>query len=277
MNELEFQVNDFFERKRVSLKRWEKLLAEGWDRIGKSFLRRRFYYSDYGTTKLECMPLRYNLTIPFEFTKKQKKILAKNQDLKTIIRPLQLDDEQLALFDAWEEYRFQSYSSIHSWIVSETIPFPSYQVCVYDKDRLIAVSYFDIAGKTQYSTIAAYLPEESHRNLGYFTLFKEIEFALQNKRKYHHPGYAYYNNPVFDYKKTIPNAEGYCWIEKRWIPLPILQKNYEARLAQANKSDAETNRENSLPPKSENERLLKSEQEGVETLVSILNMLSNIH
>ncbi len=214
------QEYEGFERKRVALLRWEKLLAEGWDRVGNSFFRQRFYYDlKFPNGRAECMPLRYNLTSPVEFTKDQQKILRKNKDLTTIIRPLLFDDAQYALFERWETYRFGQGTHLNIWVVGEQEPFRSHQVCVYDKDRLVAVSYFDVARRAQYSTVAGYEPDERPRNLGTFTLLKEIEYAMQNKRHYHHPGYAYFDYKAFDYKKKLPNPEYFSWNTKNWIPL----------------------------------------------------------
>jgi arginine-tRNA-protein transferase len=221
-----YDIEEFnaFTRKKVSLLRWEKLLAEGWDRVGNGFFRQRYYYDpkfpNFG--RAECMPLRYNLTLPFRFNKNQQKILRRNEDLKTIIRPLTLDDEQFALFDRWEGDRFGLGTPLEVWVVSEEQPFHTHQVCVYQHDTLVAVSYFDIAHKAQYSTIAAYEPTEQARNLGTFTLLKEIEYALKHKRKYHHPGYAYFDYKGFDYKKRIANAEYFSWLTKEWKTLKEL-------------------------------------------------------
>lgn len=217
-----FSLEDFkwFERKRVSLKRWENLLAEGWDRVGIHFFRYRYYFDNkFENGMAECMPLRYNLTLPFRFRKSQEKILRKNADLRTVIRPLKLEDEQFELFERWESHRLGNGTPLNTWVVNEMHPFPTFQICVYHHDALIAISYFDIAGKTQYSTTAAFEPNEQHRSLGTFTLLKEVEYALLHKRRFHHPGYAYFDYTGFDYKKKIPNAEYFSWLSKTWKPL----------------------------------------------------------
>lgn len=214
------QFYESFESRRLTLTAWENFLSEGWDRVGCSFFRQRYYYdAKFLNNKAECMPLRYNLTLPIRFSKNHLKVLRKNEDLKTIVRPLRLDDEQYRLFERWENTRFGINSSLNTWVVGEQIPFRSHQVCVYKQDKLIAVSYFDIAHKTQYSTVAGYEPDEIKRNLGTFTLLKEIEHAIQKKRNFHHPGYAYYDHTGFDYKKKFPNPEYFSWLAFEWRPL----------------------------------------------------------
>jgi len=214
------QEYEAFERTRVTHILWQRLLQEGWDRVGTSFFRQRYYYDQkFPDGRAECMPMRYNLTKPFVFNKNQQKVLKQNEDLKTIIRPLSLDDAQYALFERWEQARFGMGTPLSIWVVGEKMPFRSHQVLVYDQDKLVAVSYFDIAYKAQYSTVAGYEPDESHRNLGTFTLLKEIQYAIANKRDYHHPGYAYFNYTAFDYKKRFCNAEYFSWFTKEWKPL----------------------------------------------------------
>ena len=217
---IDMQFYEAFDSRRVTLKEWERLLGEGWDRVGTGFFRQRYYYDKkFPNSKAECMPLRYNLTKPFVLSKSQQKVLRQNEDLKTIIRPLQLDDEQYELFERWEASRFDVGSPLRTWVAGEKVPFRSHQVCVYKHDRLIAISYFDIVRKAQYSTVAGYDPDEMKRSLGTFTLLKEIELALQKNRHYHHPGYAYFDYTAFDYKKRFPNPEYFSWLAFEWRPL----------------------------------------------------------
>lgn len=217
---LDMQFYEAFDSRRLSLKRWQELLGEGWDRVGTGFFRQRFFYDNkFPTGRAECMPVRYNLTQPVKFNKNQQKIIRQNEDLKLIIQPVTFDDEQYALFDKWESTRFGLGSDLHVWVVSDKIPFRTHQTRVYRLDKLVAVSFFDIAHKSQYSTVAAYDPDEMNRNLGTFTLLKEIEFGMKKKRHFHHPGYAYYNYGAFDYKKQFPNPEYFSWYSFSWKPL----------------------------------------------------------
>lgn len=217
---LDLQFYEAFDSRRVTLKHWQQLLGEGWDRVGTGFFRQRYFYDrKFPNDRAECMPLRYNIAQSTTFNKHQRKVFRQNEDLKVVIRNVQFDDEQYALFDKWEAMRFGLGSNLRIWVVSEKVPFPTYQVCVYKLDKLVAVSYFDIAHKAQYSTVAAYDPDEMQRNLGTYTLLKEIEHGLKKKKHFHHPGYAYYDYDAFDYKKQFPNPEYFSWLSFDWKPL----------------------------------------------------------
>lgn len=217
---IDFQHYEAFDSRRVSLKKWQQLLSEGWDRVGTGFFKQRFFYDNkFPNGRAECMPVRYNLRQPVKFTKNQLKVLRQNEDLRVIIRPVEFENEQYHLFNKWESTRFGLGSDLHVWVVGEKVPFRSHQVCAYKHDKLLAVSFFDIAHRAQYSTVAAYDPDEMQRNLGTFTLLKEIEHAMSKKRYYHHPGYAYYNYGAFDYKKQFPNPEYFSWWAGEWKPL----------------------------------------------------------
>ena len=220
--------NEQFDREYLSLTDWETLLRAGWDRVGQHFFHRRFDYfempflTETVITQLELMPLRYKLT-GFAFTKSQRAVLKRNADLTCIYRPTKLTEEKLALFNKWYFARFGFNSSLFTWVSPENKPFPTYEVCYYKGDKLIACSFFDITRTCQYSTAAMYDPDESHRSLGTLTLLGEIEFGVLHGKKYHFPGHAYVARSVYDYKKRFNNLQAFNWETKRWRSLQRLK------------------------------------------------------
>lgn len=222
-------INEFLIRDKLSLTDWEKLLLNGWDRVGEHFFHRRFdYYSipfvgDDVIVSMQLLPLRYRLFPNFSFTKSQRGNIRRNDDLVKIYRPAVITDEKLALFDAWYAQRFNRVANIETWVSGNQKPFPMYELCLYKLDRLVACSFFDITPNLQYSTTAFYHPEEMKRSLGTFTLLCEIKHGLQHHKKYHYPGHAYNQSSMYDYKKKINHAEHYDWDTKIWLPLERLK------------------------------------------------------
>jgi leucyl-tRNA---protein transferase len=218
-------VNEYFYREIFSLEDWELFLNVGWDRIGDYFFHRRYDFSQilflpegmYFRSQL--LPLRYNLNENFRFSKSQRVILKKNEDLRRIYQPTQITEEKLDLFKKWYNYRFKKEASIFTWVNNVEKPFPTYEVSFYKGEKLIACSFFDVLSKCQYSTTAMFDPEEKHRSLGTLTLLAEIEFALFNNKKYHYPGHAYMTPSVYDYKKRFHNMEGFDWDLGTWVPV----------------------------------------------------------
>ncbi|NJN35623.1 MAG: hypothetical protein HC817_16530 [Saprospiraceae bacterium] len=87
---------------------------------------------------------------------------------------------------------------------------------IFKDDRLVAVSYFDVTYLAQYSTLAFYEPTESRRSLGILTMMLEILHGLKNKKNFHYPGHAYYEQSIYEYKKQFHNTEYYNWEVEDW-------------------------------------------------------------
>jgi hypothetical protein len=185
---MDFDDNEYHEK--LSLREWGARMTQGWDRVGTNFSRTRYQYFGAhlphplsmnpanaafftaevweqiqlwrGPALYERMPLRYKMK-GFEFSKSQRAILRRNSDLTCIIRPCELTEEKHQLFIDWHKYRFGYPRNIHTWVASDTSPFRSNEISVYDKDKLIACSFFDTTPSGQYSTIACYDPNERKR------------------------------------------------------------------------------------------------------------------
>ncbi|MEY4926126.1 MAG: hypothetical protein RI894_562 [Bacteroidota bacterium] len=209
--------NDSERHERLTLKEWGVRLTQGWDRVGTNFFRIRYqYYLNPDLVSYERMPLRYKLN-GFEFTKSQQAVLRKNADLTYLVRPCIIDEAKYHLFQDWYKQRFGSSESIYKWVDDRTRPFRSQEIAVYDKDKLIACSFFDNTPKAQYSTIACFDPNEHKRSLGIFTLLLEIENAAKKQKIAHYPGHAFVENSMYDYKKKFNNIEYFDWETQKWL------------------------------------------------------------
>jgi leucyl-tRNA---protein transferase len=221
-------VNEYFYRDTFSLEDWEMFLSVGWDRIGDYFFHRRYDFSqipflpDGMYFRSQLLPLRYNLNQKFTFSKSQRIILKRNEDLRRVYQHTQITAEKLDLFQRWYAFRFKKEASLATWVSNEGKPFPTYEVCFYKGEKLVACSFFDLMKRSQYSTTAMFDPDEKHRSLGTLTLLGEIEFGLLHNKKYHYPGHAYLNSSMYDYKKRFNNMEGWDWDLQEWVPVARL-------------------------------------------------------
>jgi arginyl-tRNA--protein-N-Asp/Glu arginylyltransferase len=204
----------------IAVQTWESLLEEGHDRLGTLVRRAQFAYDD-AIGYAQRMPLRYNLKPnfgQFEFSKSQRKLLRDNAGLEFRFAVAVDSDEKLALFERWYMARFGHPESLSIWFKQDA-PIRSYDLLVYKYDKLIACSNFDITDNVQYSNIAFYEPDEKQLNLGTWTMLKEIDLGLRNRKLIHYPGYAYMESSKFNYKKNFPNVEFYDWYSKSWKAL----------------------------------------------------------
>ncbi|MDQ3633185.1 MAG: arginine-tRNA-protein transferase [Acidobacteriota bacterium] len=212
MNLAEFNlINEEFYASKVTPRELDFLLAEGWRHFGQHFYR---YNLGFLRDKFRfVIPLRIRLA-DFKFSKSQRRILNKNKNLQTVIRPIEFDDEKLKLFER-HKLRFNHGipASIYNFLDVDAaeIPCEAVEVCVYDKDKLLAVSFLDV-GETSVSSIYGMFElNESKRSLGILTMMLEIRYAIENEKTFYYQGYAYEGDSFYDYKKRFKALERYDW------------------------------------------------------------------
>jgi leucyl-tRNA---protein transferase len=214
------EINEHFYAEHLALREWQKLLANGWRHNGQMVYRTSRDFNDADGSVLHVLPLRYRLK-NFNMSKGQRKIWRQNQDLTFRIIPLSITDEIHALFTQ-HTGRFKSRvpDSIFDFVSSvPRSPFQSYQMEVRKGEKLIAVTFIDLTRHTLSSTYAAFDLAESKRSLGVFTMLLEIEVAIEMKKTYHYPGYAYREPSSMDYKKRFAGVEYFDWWNDWWLPL----------------------------------------------------------
>jgi len=204
-------INQAFEADKVTPAQLDTLLANGWRHFGTYFFR-------YNLGMVEddirlVTPLRIRLS-EFSLSKSQRRVLRDNSDLTIKIEPLKIDPEAEELFHRHKE-RFEDHKplSIDEFLASDakTSPCKTKQIRVFDKDRLVAISYFDIGAASCSGVYAIFDPAESKRGLGIFTMLKEIEYAIDNGKEFYYQGYAYDGESFYDYKKRFRGTETFNW------------------------------------------------------------------
>ena len=212
-------INEEFRADAVSPAQLDKLLAEGWRHFGTHFFRYNLGF--YGFDIREVIPLRIRLA-DFSLSKRQRRVLRHNADLQTTIRPIQITSEAESLFDRHKQRFDHSVpDSIFDFISlspSDT-PCEAREICVYEGERLVATSYFDVGAQAISGIYAMFEPRDSKRSLGIFTMLKEIEFSISAGKEFYYQGYCYEGESFYDYKKRFRGTQGFDWTG-RWEPLP---------------------------------------------------------
>ena len=206
-------INEQFYRLKVAPDELDTLLAHGWRHFGEQFFRYNLGF--YENEIRAVLPLRIRLT-DFTFTKSQRRVLKKNQDLQTVIRSIEITREKEFLFERHKQ-RFKTGvpDSLDSFLSFDAakVPCEALEVCVYAGEKLLAVSFFDLGANSISSVYAMFAPEESSRSLGILTMLIEINFALKHGKSFYYSGYAYEGNSFYDYKKRFHGLEKYDWLE----------------------------------------------------------------
>lgn len=202
--------------RKLSRSRYDQYLASGWFRGAVMLYKMDLLCID--ETIYSVVNIRLDLE-EFATKKKHRKMLrrAENRFKFTygFAEPTPAKEE---LYKA-HKHRFRGF--IHDTLEEylnagfEKTVFDTREVCIYDGDKLIAVSYFDLGDKSMASLLGLYDDEYSKWSLGTVTMLKEIEFGLATNRKWYYPGYTLDLPSTFDYKLKLGDMQYYT-PEKYW-------------------------------------------------------------
>ena len=155
----------------------------------------------------------------FGLRKRQRKLLRKAEEkFKITFGKAEPTPEKEKLY---EDHKHKFKGFIHGTLEEylnagfDSTVFDTREVCIYDGDKLIAVSYFDLGERGMASLLGLYEKEYKSWSLGKVTMLKEIEFGLKTGRKWYYPGYVLDLPSAFDYKLELGQMEYYS-PSKRW-------------------------------------------------------------
>lgn len=94
--------------------------------------------------------------------------------------------------------------------------FDTQEIAIYDGERLIAYSFFDVGHRGLASILGVFDPEYKKFSLGLYTMYAEIQWAISKKYHYYYPGYILDGVPQFDYKLLMGKHEFFNWQSKKW-------------------------------------------------------------
>lgn len=204
-------INEEFYSLETTPQQMDALWADGWRHFGTYFFR--YSLGFYQNEIRRVFPLRLRLS-DFSFSKSQRRVLRKNQDLQIVIRPVEISSEKEILFERHKQ-RFKENSpySLYDFLSFDAanVPCEALEICVYREKDLLAASFFDVGERAVSSVYAIFAPEESSRSLGIFTLLLEIEWARGRAKEFFYQGYSYEGNSFYDYKKRFRALEKFDW------------------------------------------------------------------
>ena len=209
-------INEAFETQSISPFEMDLLLAEGWRNFGTYFFRHNIgiYRGDFK----RVIPLRIR-TKDFAPSKSQRRNLQRNKDLQCIIRPIVIDEAKEQLFDRHKS-RFEEHvpETIYTFLSKSpaSIPSEAFELCLYDAESLLAVSFFNLGEDSVSGIYAMFEPEETKRGLGILTMLLEIQYTIDTGRNFYYQGYAYEGESFYDYKKRFCALEMFDW-QGNWI------------------------------------------------------------
>ena len=189
----------------------DQFWADGWRHFGVLFFRYRAALHDGKT--FTVLPLRIDLH-RFTLTRSLKRVLAKNQDIRTLIRPVVVDEVKKALF---LKHRLRFKENIPSSLDDFLSPYPdsvpclNLELCLYLGDRLVGVTFLDVGEIATSAVYAMFDPAEMRRSLGILMMLQSIQLSRERECLYYYPGYAYREPFAYDYKKRFAGLEYLDW------------------------------------------------------------------
>ncbi len=134
--------------------------------------------------------------------------------MQTVIRSIEITPDKEILFNRHKRrFKRDAPFSIYDFLDSDAADTPckALEICVFDDERLLAASFFDVGETATSSVYAIFSPEDGARSLGIFTMLIEIDFARARGKKFYYSGYAYEGNSFYDYKKRFRTLEQFDW------------------------------------------------------------------
>ncbi|WP_020571150.1 GNAT family N-acetyltransferase [Neolewinella persica] len=199
----------------------DRYLKSGWRPAGQGIYTADFLRADdeeiYG-----CIQVRLPLE-GFTFKKRHRKILNKNNQLFRVTYDLAEEpDEELLELN-------RRYMAVHPDKTREDLDLhvtgeylvrvlDTRIVRVYDGDKLVAFSYFDLGAETAYTKAGIYDPDYARFSLGIYTMLLEIAWLSEAGIKFYHPGYVSPRYSVFDYKLQFGDMQYRQVHTGRWLP-----------------------------------------------------------
>src|SRR5919107_3948419 len=146
------------------------LWAEGWRHFGEIFFRYRRWRHD--GREYTVTPLRVDLA-RFSASRSQRRVLARNRDLRVEVRPTELDEETFEMFESHRRrFRSDVPDSLHDFISPHApaeVPCRNETIRVYAAGRLVAAHFLDVGRAATSSVYSMFAPSESRRSLGVYT------------------------------------------------------------------------------------------------------------
>ena len=181
-------------------------LGNGWFRMGQSIFTTNFL--NFRDNFYSAIWLRIDL-LRFKGDRTQQKLAKKNSRFRSVIREAFVNEEKESLYTSYKKnITFETSASLRHLLYgkSNRSIFNSYEVCIYDESRLIAVGFFDLGADSAAGITCFYDPDYKKFSLGKHLIYLKLEFCKQSGLHYFYPGYFVPGYSFFDYKLTIAHS-----------------------------------------------------------------------
>lgn len=176
-------------------------------------------------------------------SKSLRKILKKNNtQFSFLITEVHITKEKQTLYKQHlSKFKGFLFENLEQFLYANTNMnnFNTYELNIYDGDKLVAFSFFDIGEKSMASLIAVYDQSYNSFSLGIYSMLLEVEFAKENNIEYYYPGYILDNSAEFDYKLRLGNIQ-YLNSNGKWgTKDQLLEEDFPGRIIEKRLTELE--------------------------------------
>lgn len=198
-------------------------LAHGWYRMGQGIFTTHFltFQGDFFSALWLRLPLE-----GYTFKKRTARLIRQNlARFRCEFHPASIDEEKEALYQLYrEDFPAPLSNSLSQSLLNGQNKniFQTLEFRVYDGQKLVALSYFDLGVNSSASILGIYHPGYKKDSLGFFTMLMEIVYSMERGLHYFYPGYVAPGYPRFDYKLRIGEIEYLSMDKGTWKPYHTL-------------------------------------------------------
>jgi leucyl-tRNA---protein transferase len=195
-------------------------LARGWYRVGRQLLTCQFWTSD-GSVQ-STIWTRVPLTGGPPLKRSHRKLVRKVQRRFDVRFDANITDPaNEALYQRYVTVaRGKRSPSLHAFLGGDEgmTLFDTRRMSVWDGDRLIAFSLFDVGDRSTQSLKGAYDPDYSRHSLGFLSMLLEIQWAQEAGLDHFYAGYVIIGSSSMDYKLRPDGVEFLDGNTGKWRP-----------------------------------------------------------
>lgn len=198
----------------------DRYLAGGWYRIGLNMVAHQYVLFE-GVLR-SALWTRLPLG-DYRMSRSNRRLLSRVQrrfTLREAAATIDLPREEI-----YGRYREVAHGerpdTLHGTLYGEEAAsslFDTQEISLWDADRLVAFSWFDVGRDSLQSLQGIYDPDYAGHSLGYASLLLEIDWAQRRGLRYHYAGYVLPGEPAMDYKHRVGALEAFDPTQERWLP-----------------------------------------------------------
>lgn len=185
----------------------DAFLNVGWFRNGNKIFTTQFLH--HNGIIHDAIWLRIKLE-KFKLSKSQQTMLKKLENFTIHYNRFSLNEEKENLFKKYKStaHFIKSHNLFYVLYDHEKSEiFDSYEICIYDGEKLIALGVYDTGQRSSAGITCIYDPDYKKFSLGISLMLLKITKLKQEGYHYFYPGYIAPGYSVFDYKLKLSKSD----------------------------------------------------------------------